>query len=237
MKKLIRSSIVRTFAYFLAVLLIISVVSFAQEKKKEETEKKYVELTGDYKFKIEGKKPVVKFLVENGSLRISGSGPTQDLIPAKGKELVFELHSEEQGIWTLTFMRDETGKITKCKMANKAMGMEIIGEKIIKEKKTEKVDVVNLYAEIAGDYEFDIPDEGKLTFNIYVEDGNLWGLSPTSNSPKELDPVKEKELVFEIFSQEQGIWTLTFMRDETGKITKCNMTNKDMEMDLTGKKK
>lgn len=92
-------------------------------------------------------------------------------------------------------------------------------------------DNAKLYAEIAGDYEFDL--EGQVTIITFlVEDGVLLGTQEGDpDPPTPLDPVEGKELAFEATGEDGQFYEISFSRDEDGKITKCLIITGGMEVE------
>ena len=96
----------------------------------------------------------------------------------------------------------------------------------------EQTDTAKLYAEIAGDYEFEM--EGQVTIlTFFVKDGILMGKAENDSDEEEviLKPVEGKELGFETTNAEGMFIELTFSRDESGKITKCLANAMGMEIE------
>ena len=90
-------------------------------------------------------------------------------------------------------------------------------------------DTEKLYAEIAGDYEFDF--EGQMTIlTFFVKDGALMGKDSESDPGTLLEPVEGKELEFKATSEDGQSFDITFSRDESGKITKCLLVTMGMEI-------
>ena len=93
----------------------------------------------------------------------------------------------------------------------------------------EKTDTEKLYAEIAGDYEFEF--EGQVdVITFFVQDGVLMGRDSDDDKGTSLEPVENKELGFEATSDEGQMFEITFSRDESGKITKCLLVTMGMEI-------
>ena len=99
-------------------------------------------------------------------------------------------------------------------------------------------DLEKKYAPIVGDYEFDMSDSGMgvMTVQIYVENDVLWAWPQDMGDPGELIPKEGEEFVFTIDDGDEGAWTLEFLKDESGKYTKCRAVNEIMGMDITGEK-
>jgi len=92
-------------------------------------------------------------------------------------------------------------------------------------------DTEKLYAEIAGDYEFE--DEGETSIiTFFVEDGVLLGRDSESDPGTQLEPIEGKELEFKATAEDGQILDVKFSRDENDKITNCLITT--MEMEIAG---
>jgi hypothetical protein len=93
----------------------------------------------------------------------------------------------------------------------------------------EKTDTQKLYAEIAGDYEFDF--EGQVdVITFFVKDGVLMGRDSDDDKGTQLEPVEGQELEFEVTTDEGQFFKITFSRDENGKITQCQLVTMGMEL-------
>lgn len=93
----------------------------------------------------------------------------------------------------------------------------------------EKTDTEKLYAEIAGDYEFEY--EGQVdVLTFFVRDGVLMGRDSDDDKGTPLEPVEGQELEFEVTTDEGQFFKLTFSRDENGEITQCLLTTMGMEI-------
>jgi len=92
-------------------------------------------------------------------------------------------------------------------------------------------DKAKLYAEIAGDYEYEY--EGQVTVIIYsVEDCVLYGTQEGDlEPPSRLDPVEGKELEFETIGGDGNLYVISFSRDEDGKITRSVLATMDIEIE------
>ena len=75
-------------------------------------------------------------------------------------------------------------------------------------------DKTNLYAEIAGDYEFYV--EGQVLVIIFsVEDGALFGTAENDpDPPTPINPVEGKKLEFEATNENGDFFEFIFSRDE-----------------------
>jgi hypothetical protein len=92
-------------------------------------------------------------------------------------------------------------------------------------------DKAKLYAEIAGDYEYEY--EGQVIIIIYsVEAGVLYGNSKGNpEPPSRLEPVEGKELEFTATGDDGNVYVISFSRDEEGKITKSRLSTMGMEIE------
>jgi hypothetical protein len=100
----------------------------------------------------------------------------------------------------------------------------------------EKGDTEKLYAEIAGDYEFEV--EGQVeVLSFFVKDGVLMGRDSSDDSGTPLEPVEGKELEFTAVSDEGQFFEIAFTRDENGKITKCRLATMGQEFEGVKAKK
>jgi hypothetical protein len=99
-------------------------------------------------------------------------------------------------------------------------------------------DLEKKYAPIVGDYEFDMTESGMgvLTVQIYVENDALWAWPQDMGEPGEMIPKEGEEFVFTIDGGDGSAWVLKFMKDESGKYTKCHAVNEVMATDVTGEK-
>ena len=133
MKKLNQTLISTALTVFLVVLLLFTFSSFAQDKSDDALKKKYAAILGDWNVKAEGSEgeSIITFYVENGALWIMGN-ETSEMDSVKGKELEFTADYPD-GLWEIKFIRDENGKISKCKLENDTMGISVTATK--KEKK------------------------------------------------------------------------------------------------------
>ena len=92
------------------------------------------------------------------------------------------------------------------------------------------------YAELLGDYEFDLADLGMgvVVMNIYAEGDSLWVWPETSSEPAEMMPVEGEKYKFFIEDDDEGHYDIIFLKDEDGKYTKCRVVNENMSLDTTG---
>lgn len=92
-------------------------------------------------------------------------------------------------------------------------------------------DKAKLYAEIAGDYEFDAGGQ-VIMITFLVKDGALYGTQEGDpDPPTPLEPVEGKELAFEATNSYGQFFEISFSRDEEGKITQCLIITEGMEVE------
>jgi hypothetical protein len=102
----------------------------------QELEKKYAPILGDYEFDLtEAGMGIVtiQFYIENNALWAwpQDVGEPAELIPVEGEEFVFVIEGGDGQSWKVEFQKDDSGKYTKCHTINEAMGLDVVGEKII----------------------------------------------------------------------------------------------------------
>ena len=85
------------------------------------------------------------------------------------------------------------------------------------------------YADIVGDYEFDMEGQVMLV-SFWVEEGQLWG-GPEGQEAAVLEPVEGKPLNFEINTSDGQYFVLEFVKDDSGKVVKCLVDAMGMEME------
>jgi len=99
-------------------------------------------------------------------------------------------------------------------------------------------DLEKKYVSILGDYSFDISNQGygvlKVTF--YAENEKLLAITEVSSTPGQMDPVEGKDFEFTIEDPDEGMYSIKFLKDDTGKYTKCHIFNDSMGMDVIGEK-
>jgi len=99
-------------------------------------------------------------------------------------------------------------------------------------------DAKTKYAELLGDYEFDLADLGMgvVVINVYAEGDSLWVWPETSSEPAEMTPVEGEKYKFYIEDDDEGRYEISFLKDEGGKYTQCRVVNEGMSLDSTGTK-
>ena len=131
MLKLTRNSVVSLFVGVAFLLSILALPAAAQE-----LEKKYAPILGDYEFDLtEAALGIVtiQFYIEDNAIWAwpKDMGEPAEMIPVEGKEFVFAIEGGDGQSWKVEFQKDDSGKYTKCHTINEAMGLDVVGEKII----------------------------------------------------------------------------------------------------------
>jgi hypothetical protein len=91
-------------------------------------------------------------------------------------------------------------------------------------------DTEKLYAEIAGDYEFEYEGQSAI-ISFFVKDGVLMGKDSEYDPGTPLELVEGKELEFTATAEDGQLFEIKFSRDESGKITKCLLISVGMEIE------
>jgi len=226
----------------LVIIALIIVFSFsfsAAQDNNEALKKKYADILGDWKFNIKGMgEIIINLYIENGVLwSVPEFEDTPgELEPIEGNKLEFIVDAGDGSSWKLIYIKNENGKIFKCRLVNEIRGIDATGMKVIKEeKKTEKQDKSKIYSEISGNYDFEIEGMGIITVDFYVENGRIY--AEAGSGPGELIPVEGTNYEFIIEDPDEGTYFLEFKKDETGKITMCKLINEFMGFDSVGKRK
>jgi hypothetical protein len=99
-------------------------------------------------------------------------------------------------------------------------------------------DLEKKYAPILGNYEFDMSESGMgvMTVQFYIENDSLWAWPKDSGDPGEMIPEEGQEFVFTIDNGDGSFWKVEFLKDESGKYTKCHAVNEVAGVDITGEK-
>lgn len=133
MPKTLKNFLGRAIVCVSCMLLVLNVSSLAQEKKQEEGKgaKVLAEIAGNYEFEFQGQFIVFIFSVEEEKLMGAPEGEVkEELEPVQGEELTFVGYAPDGSEFRFVFMKDEDGKIAKCKLSVPAMGIEVEGTKI-----------------------------------------------------------------------------------------------------------
>jgi hypothetical protein len=94
------------------------------------------------------------------------------------------------------------------------------------------------YAPILGEYSFDMTSHGYgvLKVTIYVENDKLLAITEVSSTPGQMVPVEDKKFEFTIEDPDEGLYSIKFLKDDSGKYNKCHIYNELMGMDITGER-
>ena len=217
------------------VLMLVASLGYAQEQKKGDMTKIYTQLSGEYEFDVQGNVQVIKFFVKEGSLYITQEGSSREpgkLQPVEGKNLEFTFNHPERGLYRITFTKGEKEKVYTCTVLLEDYGFDFSGPQLIKTPE-------NKYAEILGEWEFDIEGYGALTFKFYTENDKLLivPVRGRDDESSEVKAVEGKELEYTVDTPNGNRFSFTFIKDEAGKITKCKIVEEINAMEAMGVKK
>lgn len=110
---------------FLGMLLLTS-FSVAQEKSDEALKKKYAPILGEYEF--EEVSFQLKYYIADGDLWVdSGDGRPAVMQPVEGKTFVFKAEDDQNGVFDISFEKDDQGAYTLNRVVNGMM--EMVGHK------------------------------------------------------------------------------------------------------------
>ena len=98
-------------------------------------------------------------------------------------------------------------------------------------------DLKKRYPEIEGIYEFTINKQQTLTLQIYFKNGKLRHLVQGDRSVNIWEAVPGKELQFNIVTEGDGTFFMTFQKDDEGKLTRYHVVNDQIHFDAVGVKK
>jgi hypothetical protein len=102
-----------------------------------------------------------------------------------------------------------------------ALAFSVLGAQAAGQEK--KVDAVKLYAEIAGDYDFDLQSR-ILPLSFWEKDGKLWGAERGDEANfVEVKPLDLAAMKFEATDPNGQYYEILFGRDESGKVTRCTL--------------
>jgi CubicO group peptidase (beta-lactamase class C family) len=121
----------------------VNTPSLVKEKKKDDARTKYADFVGYYRFAHESEEMLISFYLEDGVLSGTGEYSLGELKPVKGNDLKFKVETEYGEKWSFEFVKDDKGKIVKCRFMDEdfaEMG-SVTGVKVIKEAKKSKLDL------------------------------------------------------------------------------------------------
>ena len=93
------------------------------------------------------------------------------------------------------------------------------------------------YAPILGGYELDLTAVGGDLHptDVVVRDGKLW-IDDGDGRPAEIKPVGDSGLEFEAQDERNGYFTVTFIKNDLGAVTKMHLVMPDQGVDVFGDK-
>ena len=121
--------------FILAATALVTALSFASGIQEKKPADKYAAFCGDYRFDLTSYgAPVItaKIYVENDELYVHAdtSDSPDKLSPVENEPTKFFLDDPDEGHWDFEFLKDDKGKITKCRIVNAGMGIDAVGERI-----------------------------------------------------------------------------------------------------------
>lgn len=96
------------------------------------------------------------------------------------------------------------------------------------------VDHSKLFKEVAGEYEFELPNGAKIIIKVYTEKGKLFVIPETENVPGEAKMVDKDQLLFQVVIPDGDTPQIRFIRNKENDIYKSILITNGME--LTGMK-
>jgi hypothetical protein len=133
MPKALKNFRVGAIVCVVCMLLVLNLSSLAKERREEKQDDAKIlsKIEGRYEFEWEGAFSVFVFSVKEGKLMAAPEGEVQEeLEPVQGEELTFVGYAPDGTEFRFVFVKDEEGKITKCKISVPAMGLEVEATKI-----------------------------------------------------------------------------------------------------------
>ncbi len=120
---------------FLFAAALIAALSFASEIQEKKPADKYAAICGDYRFDLTSYNIGVitaRFYVENDGLYVQADTSEEPdmLSPVENEPTKFFIDDPEDGHWDFEFLKDDKGKVTKCRIINANLGIDSVGEKI-----------------------------------------------------------------------------------------------------------
>jgi len=112
-------------------------------------------------------------------------------------------------------------KLAALAAAALALAISVLGAQTTGQEK--KVDAVKLYAEIAGNFDFE--SQGRtLSLSFWEKDGKLWAAERGDEANfVEVKPLDLGLMKFEAYNPEGQYYEILFGRDESGKVNRCTL--------------
>ena len=131
MKKILKKRNLCLFVCLVVGFLAAGSVSVAQDKSDEELKKEYAPILGEYEFVLGGQTEILRFYIESGDLWAdSGDGRPATMQPVEDEVFKFRAEDPINGVFELTFSKDDQGEYTICTLFHSQSGTEAKGEKI-----------------------------------------------------------------------------------------------------------
>lgn len=131
MQNLLRKRIIVMSVCLIVGFLFAGSLSFAQKKSDAELKEKYAPILGEYEFVLGGQTEILRFYIEGGDIWAdSGDGRPATMQPVEGEVFKFRAEDPINGIFELTFIKDDKGEYTICTLFHSQSGTEATGEKI-----------------------------------------------------------------------------------------------------------
>ena len=126
MKNLVKIQPVYILMFLVLGVLLLTSFSVAQEKSDEALKKKYAPILGAYEF--EEASFQLEYYIEDGELWVdSGDGRPAIMQPVEGKAFVFIAEDEQNGVFDISFEKDDQGAFTLNRVVNGMM--ELVSHK------------------------------------------------------------------------------------------------------------
>lgn len=120
----------------LAAAALIAGLAYASGIQEKKAADRYAALCGDYRFDLTAygaEMITARFFVENEEffVQASTSQNPDALSPVDGQPLKFFIDDPDEGHWDFEFLKDDGGKVAKCRIVNAGMGIDATGDRIV----------------------------------------------------------------------------------------------------------
>jgi uncharacterized protein (DUF2141 family) len=136
MRRSIHTKTGLVLAAWAALILVLAPAAPALAQEGD-AKAKYGELLGDYEFDLADMGMgviLINVYAEGDSLWVwpETSSEPAELSEVEGEKYKFFVEDNEEGRYEISFIKDEDGKYTKCRVVNEGMGMDTTGTKVKK---------------------------------------------------------------------------------------------------------